>query len=67
MYYPALMSRLEISEAMSDVASKHKAPIKADLKTVQHFFRYVMHTAHLGLCSKAYEDVQFYVWADASY
>jgi len=65
--YLALMTRPEISEAMSAVASKCNAPTKADLKIVKHIFRYVMHTAHLGLCFKADGDIQLYVWADASF
>ena len=65
--YLALMTRPDISEAMSFLSTKCNTPTKADMRAVKHLFRYIIKTAHLGLNFKSDGDVQLYVWADASY
>ena len=65
--YLALMTRPDISFAMSVLASKCNAPTMGDVRRVKYLFRFVMNTRHKGLNFKHDEDFQLHAWADASY
>ena len=65
--YLALMTRPDISYALSVLASKCTSPTVGDIRRVKHLFRYVMSTRHIGLNFKHDSDFQLHVWADASY
>ena len=63
----ALMTRPDISFALSVLASKCRCPTYGDLRRVKHLFRFVIATKHIGLNFKRDGDFQLYVFADASY
>ena len=63
----ALMTRPDISFALSVLASKCRCPTYGDLRRVKHLFRFVIATKHIGLNFKRDGDFQLYVYADASY
>ena len=65
--YLALMTRPDMSFALSVLASKCQSPTKGDYRKVKHLFKFAMGTAHIGLQFQSDDDFQLHVWADASY
>lgn len=65
--YLALMTRPDMSFALSVLASRCQSPTKGDFRKAKHLFKFAMGTAHMGVQFRSDDDFQLYVWADASY
>jgi hypothetical protein len=63
----AIMTRPDISLAMSLLASKCSCPTMRDIRQIRVLFRYVMRTQHIGLNFKHDSDFRLIGWADASF
>ena len=67
MNYLALMTRPDMSFALSVLASKCQCPTYGDYRKVRHLFKFAMGTAHMGINFRNDDDFQLCVYADASY